>query len=39
MVETRRIGRFGNIHSTIDAVHHHLQHGSDDSATGNKVST
>ena len=39
MVETRRIGRFGNIHSTIDAFHHHLQHGSDDSATGNKVST
>ena len=29
----RRIGRFGDVHAIIDAIHHHLQHCSDDPAT------
>ena len=33
MVETRRIGRFGDVQAIIDAIHHHLQHCSDDPAT------
>ncbi len=32
MVEPRRIGRFGDVHAIIDAIHHHLQHCSDDPA-------
>ncbi|CNU05787.1 Uncharacterised protein [Salmonella enterica subsp. enterica serovar Bovismorbificans] len=31
MMETRRVGRFGDVHAKINAVHYHLQHGSDDS--------
>ncbi len=26
MVETRRIGRYGDVQAIIDAIHHHLQH-------------